>query len=304
METGAGARVWPLLKMVVPSRLVEVVSEALSDAGAISTSIEDAEARLWLDGEQDEPGLWRQNLLTALLAPGSDAVALMRAIEIRLGAPLPYRLTTLADRQWDTAWQELCAPLCFRGRLCICPSGFSSPAGAAIVYIDPGAAFGTGAHPSTALCLDWLAEQASACANVLDYGCGSGVLAIAALKLGAQRAWGVDEEARALAVSTANAERNGVAQRYRALAPGALPPGLRVDILLANILARPLIELAPRLLGLLRPGAALVLSGILAEQVDSVSRHYAPLVDPQTRYRLDERGQRWALLAGRTPDRG
>ncbi len=139
---------------------------------------------------------------------------------------------------------------------------------------------------------------------MIDYGCGSGVLAIAALKLGAQRAWGVDQDTRALALSVSNAERNGVAAGYRVLGADALPPGLRADILLANILAGPLIKLAPRLLGLLRPGAALVLSGMLADQVDTVARHYACLLALETRYRVDERGQRWALLAGRAPDRG
>lgn len=289
----------------MPAGLVEALTESLLEAGALSTSIEDAEGEVSLDGEQDKPGLWRQNLVTALLAPGSDVVALMRGVEARLGGSFPYRLSTLADRRWESAWEEHRVPLCFRGRLWICPSGFTPPSGcAATLYLDPGAAFGTGSHPSTALCLDWLTEHTHAGAELVDYGCGSGVLAIAALKLGAQRAWGVDQETRALAVSTANAERNGVVTRYRALAPDALPPGLRVDIVTANILARPLIELAPRLLGLLRPGAALVLSGMLAEQVDIVSRHYARLVGLQTRYRLDERGHRWAMLAGRAPDRG
>ncbi len=139
---------WPALTVAVPAALVEAVTEALAEAGAISTSIEDAESSALLDDE-GEPGLWPQNRVTALLALGTDAAALMRGVEARLGGSLPYTLSTLADRQWERAWRECCPPLCFGDRLWICPSGSASPAGSALtVYIDPGAAFGTGSHPA------------------------------------------------------------------------------------------------------------------------------------------------------------
>ncbi len=294
---------WLSLQVQTGTELVEPLAEALTACGAICVSIEDATGESALDGEQRTPALWPRNQLTALFAPQADAAAIIEQIERRLGTRLPCRLGTLPERAWESAWREHTGPLGFGGGLWVCPSGTVAPEpGAVAVFIDPGPAFGTGAHPTTALCLQWLAEHPPAGATVIDYGCGSGVLAIAALRLGARYAWGVDEDRRALELSTRNADHNGVAARYRALPPDALPPGPVADILLANILAEPLIELAPRLLGLLRTGGALALCGILSHQAPAVSRAYARTVQLEARFRQDERGQRWTLLAGRKHD--
>jgi ribosomal protein L11 methyltransferase len=165
--------------------------------------------------------------------------------------------------------------MCFGERLWICPDGQRPPAedGQVLIDLDPGLAFGTGTHATTALCLEWLDQHPPRGQRVLDYGCGSGILAIAALKLGAAAVWGVDIDQQALWASRENAARNQVADGLTTALPEELPEQ-DYDLLLANILANPLIELAPRLAELVRPGGQLVLSGILSEQAVEVQRAY------------------------------
>ena len=189
-------------------------------------------------------------------------------------------------------------PTRFGQRLWVCPVGQSSPdPNAVVVDLDPGLAFGTGHHPTTALCLEWLDGADLAGRTLLDYGCGSGILAIAALKLGAARALAVDHDPQALEATRDNARANGVAERIWAGSPAELDgiAGARhADLVVANILAGPLVELAPSLLACLRPGGALALSGVLADQVDSVQAAYAGSVHlGPTRLRDD-----WALISG------
>ncbi len=217
-----------------------------------------------------------------------------------MGMSVACQLQTLPDRDWQTVWQERFKPMRFGTNLWVCPSWCTPPQGDAInVFIDPGLAFGSGNHPSTQLCLEWLAQYTFEGESVIDYGCGSGILAIAALKLGAQCAWGVDNDPRARQVSQNNAAHNGVAERYEALPPEALPESLATDIVLANILARPLIELAPHLISLLRPGGSLVLAGLLEDQLATVSRQYARKLDLETHfYREGASGHRWTMLVG------
>ncbi|MFQ5645052.1 MAG: 50S ribosomal protein L11 methyltransferase, partial [Thiogranum sp.] len=195
------------------------------------------------------------------------------------GAPLVARLKqeTLHDQDWERLWLERFQPMKFGERLWICPDGQRPPQddAAILIDLDPGLAFGTGTHATTALCLEWLDRHAPRQQSVLDYGCGSGILAVAALKLGAAQVWGVDIDRQALWASGENAERNGVRAGLRTGLPGELPDQV-FDLLLANILANPLIELAPRLAGLVRPDGWLVLSGILSAQADAVRAAYAP----------------------------
>ncbi|MEW6692942.1 MAG: 50S ribosomal protein L11 methyltransferase, partial [Pseudomonadota bacterium] len=181
------------------------------------------------------------------------------------------------DQDWERAWMDQFQPLRFGEKLWIVPSWIEAPDAEAVnILLDPGLAFGTGTHPTTALCLEWLDGADMAGKTVLDYGCGSGILAIAALKLGATDAWGIDIDPQALTATRDNAARNGIeASRLHTGLPGALPKDALFDVLLANILMGPLIELAPTLTGHVRPGGRLVLSGLLGEQAEEVMAAYA-----------------------------
>jgi ribosomal protein L11 methyltransferase len=290
---------WLKLNLHADRDLVETLTEALADDGALCVSVEDARADGRFEHQLNEFSFWSRNRVSALFASGADAAAIVHRLEQRVGVALTYALETVADQQWETVWRTHARPMCFGGRLWVCPSWCSAPTTSAhVVYLDPGLAFGSGTHVSTALCLDWLGAQTFTQKEVIDYGCGSGILAIAALRLGARRAWGVDIDPRALQVSKENAQRNGVGERYAACFPEQLPGGLRADILLANILAEPLITLAPRLVALVRPGGHLLLAGLLAEQLPTVWPYYSAALHLQTQLRADERGQRWALVVG------
>jgi ribosomal protein L11 methyltransferase len=217
--------------------------------------------------------------------------------QLGLDQPLECRIERVDDQDWAQAWKQHYKPIHMGGRLWICPSWCEPPAAADInVILDPGMAFGTGDHPTTALCLEWLAQQELRGTTVLDYGCGSGILAIAALKLGARAAFAVDLDEQSLTVTRENAERNGVAGRLQIMPPAALPADFQAELVLANILAGALIELAPRLIAHCRPGGAMVLSGLLAEQAEMVRPHYCPPFDLTVRERNG-----WIALAGPRP---
>jgi len=187
---------------------------------------------------------------------------------------------TLDDQVWERAWMDDFAPMRFGERLWIVPSWSASPDPQAVnLKLDPGLAFGTGTHETTALCLEWLDRADLTGKAVLDFGCGSGVLAIAALLLGAGNATGTDIDPQALTASEDNARNNGVADALRLYLPENLPADYRCDVLVANILAGPLVELAGQLASYCRPGGSLALSGILAEQAESVRNAYAPWFD-------------------------
>ena len=204
------------------------------------------------------------------------------------------KLEIIEDRDWERAWMDRFEPLCFQNDLWVCPSWCTPPdPHACNIILDPGLAFGTGTHASTALCLEWLGQQDLKDREIVDYGCGSGILALAGLKRGARLAWGVDDDPQALVVSAENAKKNEVSANYRPIAPESLPPGLQVDIVLANILLAPLITLAPQLTALVKPGGTLVLAGILKEQASSLAPYYERGFDLKLRTR-----EEWAMLAG------
>ena len=291
---------WLKLELQADSDSTAAVSELLEAHGAIAVTIEDAGDHAVFN----EPGqplmCWPRSCVSGLFAPDTDVGGVLEQIRQHMGQMLQGRIETVADQQWETLWRETSRPMGFGDHLWVCPGDVAAPvANALTVWIEPGLAFGTGAHATTALCLEWLAQQVLIGKTVVDYGCGSGILAIAALKLGAQFAWGVDIDARALDVSADNAERNAVAERYRAVDAGSLSGNLRVDIVIANILAQPLIDLAPVLSALVAPGGSLVLSGLLAQQVERVSSCYATDFSLQTHFRDDENARhRWAMLVG------
>lgn len=287
---------WLLIKLMAPSDTADAVADALSAAGAMSVSIESATDEQRLQAAGEATPLWNENRITGVFPEDADTTPIIAAARTVMASEvLSYEIDRLEDTDWERAWMADYRPQQVGTRLWITPSWCEPPDSTATnVVLDPGLAFGTGTHPTTRLCLEWLAELPLAGANVIDYGCGSGVLAIAALKLGAARASGIDIEPQALAVSRANAERNGVADRFVALTPDELAPGATADLVIANILSEILVTLAPELAGYVRPGGYLGLSGILLDQVENVRAAYPSNVDFALTTRAD-----WALLTGR-----
>jgi ribosomal protein L11 methyltransferase len=245
----------------------------------LSVTLSDAADAPILEPAPGATPLWPTVRLAALFAGDRRPDEIIAALAKSLAAPLPpHRFEPVADRAWEREWLKDFHPMRFGSRLWICPHGRPPPdAEATVVWLDPGLAFGTGTHPTTALCLEWLDSAALHALDVIDYGCGSGILAIAAAKLGAGSVTTVDLDPQALLATRDNAERNGVSDRIVTRTPDeALDPA---DLLLANILSEPLIALAPRFARLVRPGGRIVLAGILISQAETVTGAYRPWFD-------------------------
>jgi len=272
------------LSLALSERECQDAEAALEALGALSITLLDAEAETPGEHAILEPGvgetpLWRSLTLLALFEVDTDRAMLLRKLLRALPQldPSVIGAREIADQDWERAWMDRFQPMRFGRRLWIYPWNIEPPDGedAVIVRLDPGLAFGTGTHPTTALCLEWLDGLDLAGRTLIDYGCGSGVLAIAALKLGAAHAIGVDNDPQALTASADNARRNGVSERLSLHAPGSLPTTMRGDVLVANILAGPLHELAPVFAERIEPDAPFALSGILAGQQDELLARYA-----------------------------
>jgi ribosomal protein L11 methyltransferase len=294
---------WLQLTLESSRDRAQALSDALEEAGAVSVSLEGADAEpLFETGWNDAAPMWKQTRVVALFAEDTDLPGVMQQVAqmLSLAAPPVFTSEHVADQDWARVWMERWQPMHFGvspegASLWVVPSWLTPPdPGAANIILDPGLAFGTGTHATTAMCLEWLAQHPPRNLKVIDYGCGSGILAIAALKLGASHAFGTDTDPQALAVSRENAERNGVASQLELCLPEELPAATSANVVLANILAGPLIALAPRLTGLVRPGGTLVLSGLLASQADEVQAAYAADFRFEPLWR-----DGWALLAGR-----
>ncbi|MCA1979022.1 MAG: 50S ribosomal protein L11 methyltransferase [Thiobacillus sp.] len=291
---------WQSVRFLVDSSTAEPLSDALMEAGALSVALEDADAgtvdETPLFGEPDHPTaeLWQRSIAIVLFEEKADVAGILAQAAATIGVPPPagYSVETVADEDWVRLTQSQFDPIPISRRLWIVPTWHEAPNAAAInLKLDPGLAFGTGSHPTTRLCLVWLDENLHGGETLLDYGCGSGILAIAAAKLGAAQVDGIDIDPQAVTASRDNAALNGVAARFGL--PGALPDQT-YDIVVANILTNPLKAMAPLLAGKVRAGGRLVLSGILAEQADDVMAIYAPwfVFDPPA---TDEG---WVRLAG------
>jgi ribosomal protein L11 methyltransferase len=277
----------------LPPELVEAVFER---HGACSVTLSDAGDDPVLEPVPGETPLWADTRITGLFEAGTDLRPLhddlLRSFMLQ---ELPgYRVESLPDRDWEREWLKDFRAMAFGKRLWVCPSGFEVDAvDAVVVHLDPGLAFGTGTHPTTALCLEWLDSTALQGCRVLDYGCGSGILAIAALLLGAEAAVGFDIDPQAITASKQNAARNRVAEKLTTTTQSANLTG-QFDVLLANILATPLIENARGISALLKPGGLLALSGILANQADAVRNAYRGCVQLAASRTKDD----WILLTG------
>ena len=273
----------------------ERVEAACFAAGALAVTLSDAGDSPVLEPAPGTTPLWQQVALAALFPYGVDRGAVERSLADALApARLAPDWSEVEDRAWEREWLKDFRPRRHGQRLWVCPHGQRpDDPDAIIVWLDPGLAFGTGTHATTALCLEWLDASAVAGRRVLDVGTGSGILAIAALALGARSARAVDIDTQALIAARDNAERNGVAARL-AVQDATLDWGAGHELILANILAEPLVALAPRVAASASPGAALILSGILLEQSDLVAAAYRPWFDMRPGGARDG----WAALVG------
>lgn len=271
------------VRFSVPLDSLDVAEELLWNLGAVSVTLMD-------EGDQPlhEPGpgempLWDAMVLEALLPEGlsRDAVRSALAGEGLLeGQGKALEFDALPERDWVRAWMDRYEPMRFGASIWVCPSHREpDPSWPVVVRLDPGLAFGTGTHPTTALCLEWLDGLDLDGVDVVDYGCGSGILAVAAALKGARRVLAIDHDPQALEATLDNAARNGVADRIEAVLPEQAPEG-RAAVVLANILAGPLVELSGAISGRVAPGGRLALSGILAEQSETVLDAYRDLLRP------------------------
>ncbi len=300
---------WIALAIPTDNAHAEALSDAMLELGALSTDIHDAAAGT--EREQplfDEPGeesdkLWRASELTALFEAGTDIPAIVQAAaEAAQLVSLPsYSVTHVEEQDWVRLTQSQFDPIRISSRLWIVPSWHRAPDPAAInLILDPGLAFGTGSHPSTHLCLAWLDSNLQAGEDVLDYGCGSGILAIAASKLGARHVTGVDIDVQAITASRNNAVLNQCDpwnvefHMANVTARAGTHKATSADVVIANILANPLIILAPILAASCRAGGRIALSGILSEQAEEVMRAYRQWFSMG----IAEEQSGWVLLAG------
>jgi ribosomal protein L11 methyltransferase len=291
---------WLSLKIQADENTAGALSDALLELGALSAAIEDADAETVEEraifGEPGEPvdSLWHNNVVSALFAVDADIPVIVAAATAaaRLDAVPHYTIESVAEQDWVRLTQAQFEPIQITTKLWIIPTWHTPPDPAAVnLTIDPGLAFGTGSHPTTHLCLQWLEQNLGGGETVLDYGCGSGILTIAALKLGAARATGVDIDPQAINASRQNAELNAVPAEF--YLPDNAPQAV-ADIVVANILTNPLKVLAPLLAQAVRPGGKIALSGVLATQAEGVLAVYRQWFDIATA--AEHEG--WVCLAG------
>ena len=290
---------WLKLKLLTDQTHAEKLAESLQEWGAISITLQDAGDEPVFETHWQQTPLWSQVQIIGLFPEHTDTDDILARVRQSLGlAQTPvHKIDLLGDEDWAHSWMSHYKPLQVGRGLWVVPSWCTPPEPAAVnIILDPGLAFGTGDHPTTSLCLEWLAQQALAGKTILDYGCGSGILSIAALKLGAQAAYAVDIDAQALNVTRQNAIHNGIHKGLHVMQPSLLPRDFQADIVLANILMGTLIELAPEIQARVRSGGSLALSGMLAGQETEVRAHY----EPAFALALNER-QKWVLLTGHKP---
>ncbi len=294
---------WISVTLQAEADRAEALSEALMECGALSISIEDADAGTEAEKPQfGEPGhhpvgLWDHSRVIALFDTDTDlASALVTAsAQAGLQAVPQFTLEEVAEQNWVQLTQSQFDPIHITDRLWIVPSWHDAPSAEAInIVLDPGMAFGTGSHPTTRLCLQWLCEHLPAGASVLDYGCGSGILGIAAARLGATDVLGVDIDEKALEAAAYNASRNQVSLR---LQHSRETLNACFDVVVANILTNPLCVLAPLLCARIRPGGRIILSGVLEHQSAQVIEAYAPFLP----LHVGDVHEGWARLEGQRP---
>lgn len=287
---------WLQLRLAITPDQAEPMEDLLLGLGAVSVTFMDAEDQPIFEPDLGTTPLWQNTHLLALFEADVERQGLLEQLQLLWKQSLPeYQFEDIADQDWERSWMDNFQPMRFGQRLWIVPSWHEAPEPEAVnLLLDPGLAFGTGTHPTTALCLEWLDGQQLHDLQVIDFGCGSGILAIAALLLGAQRVTATDIDPQALEASRDNAQRNQLADERLPLYLPEDMPSEPADLLVANILAGPLVSLAPQLTALVKPGGRLALSGILAEQTDEILAAY------DTDFELDPVAEKdgWIRVSG------
>ncbi len=290
---------WVSLKIEAQHNTADLISDALMEEGALSAIIEDANADtldeqpLFAEPGDPPPGIWQQNLVSALFDDSVDSAKIIAQLEHKTKlSNLQYSTEIIQEQDWVRATQSQFEPIKINDALWIVPSWHSVPNSDAInIVLDPGLAFGTGSHPTTHLCLAWLTQVVNPNQTVLDYGCGSGILAIAAKKLGASKVVGIDIDKQAIQSSQYNAEQNQIKADFH---HASQYQSSEFDIVVANILSSALSVLAPSLAKSCKNGGKIALSGILKEQADAVSAIYSEWFNMQAPQIMDS----WVLLTG------
>ena len=287
---------WLQLRLDTRAEQAPDAEAAMLELGAAAVTLQDNADQPLFAGDSPSEELWQHTRVSGLFPADSDVEGLTSALRHSLTTDPAdcLRVEILEDKDWEREWMQHYRPLRFGESLWLCPSWLQPPDPDAVtIMLDPGLAFGTGTHPTTAMCLELLADDPPSGQRVVDFGCGSGVLGIAALLLGASEVLATDTDAQALTATWANAETNHVeAGRLRVMHPGDVHAEERAGLVIANILAGPLCELAPTLCRLLEPGGRLVLSGILESQVDTVRCAYPLHLD------IAARRDGWVALVG------
>lgn len=267
---------WQQLKINVKAEHAEAVGDMLSANKALAVTFVDAKDTPMYEPKPGEVLLWPDTQVVGLFDASDDLSLVIKRLEKAkaLGKNFVHLVDQLEDKDWEREWMENFHPMQFGQRLWICPSWIDAPDPSAVnILLDPGLAFGTGTHPTTSLCLQWLDGADVKGKTVVDFGCGSGILAIAALKLEAAKVVGIDIDPQALQATMDNASRNDVASKLHVFLP-ADQPKLKADIVMANILAAPLKELSEVISEYCAPSGQLIMSGILVEQAEDVKSHY------------------------------
>lgn len=288
---------WLQLKIDTTKADAPRIEALLEEIGAAAVLMEDSADQPLLEPPPGATPLWDATRVVGVFTIDSEVDAIVEYLESQLGHPLPtHRVEVLEDKDWVRAWMDHYHPMRFGERLWVVPSWTPPPEPDAInLLLDPGLAFGTGTHPTTALCLEWLDSLDLKDKVVIDYGCGSGILAVAALLLGAREAYCVDNDPQALTATQNNAAHNGVAEKVHTFMPEELP-AVTADVVVANILAGPLAMLAPTLAAHSRPGTLIALSGIIQPQVEELKAVYSEWFDMDG---LAIKEEDWCRLSGR-----
>ncbi|MBD1575813.1 MULTISPECIES: 50S ribosomal protein L11 methyltransferase [Vibrio] len=294
---------WIQIKLNATKANAEAIGDMLmEDTGALSVTFLDAKDTPIFEPLPGETRLWGETDILALYDAEIDTQLVLSQIKASnmLAADFAHKVEQIEDKDWEREWMDNFHPMQFGERLWICPSWRDVPDPTAVnVMLDPGLAFGTGTHPTTAVCLEWLDGLDLKGKTVIDFGCGSGILAIAAIKLGAAKVIGIDIDPQAIVASIENAKRNDVADQLELFLPQDQPEGLIADVVVANILAGPLRELSGVISSLVKPSGFLAMSGILDSQAEDVATYYAE------QFNLDPiiSQQEWCRVSGqKKPD--